>query len=349
MASTISEVGEKRLIAEVVRPLFDGDQPVAMLGNDCAEITVPAGHRLLISTDRIPADLIAFKLGILDHFSLGRYLVYLNVSDVLAGGGLPSGLLLTMGLPGSLRVDSFEEICRGAKTAALEYDCRIVGGDISGSSELSLAATAFGFVPEGQALNRWGARVGDLVFVSKELGLTPAAFALFLHNLDVGNDVRDRLERHLSCTRPSLKISRNLALSGFCTSCMDNTDGVAQCLSELAEESGVEIVVEAGRLTLPGEVFSVASLLRIDPLNLAFGPGHDLGLVGTIDPIAFSGFSSFAGGISVIGRVLEGNGVSLEAEDGVRSPFNVAGWDYFRNEIPRSRTSDPLELVNSGP
>ena len=97
---TIGEIGEKRLITEFIRPFFNETNAPEGVGDDCAMVATD-GATVLLSTDRVPADLISFRLGILDFEGLGRYLAVLNISDIAACGGTPKALLLNFGLPGT--------------------------------------------------------------------------------------------------------------------------------------------------------------------------------------------------------------------------------------------------------
>jgi thiamine-monophosphate kinase len=333
---TIADLGEKRLIAEFIRPFFDGEQSQRLIGDDCAILSIPEGHEVLVSTDRVPADLISFKLGIINYEELGRYLAYLNLSDIAACGGIPRALLLNMGVPGNLKISMFQDICRGVREAALESSCRIVGGDITSSNEISLSATSIGIAPAGKALRRSTARPGNKVFTTRPIGLTPAAFA---YHLGLRNRIESPdpyfLKEQFTRIYPLIKGGIALRESGFCTACMDNTDGISQSLTELATESCVSIVVEADRLKLPDMVLQVAKTLAIDPLELALGAGADFSLLGAIDDnsdreVLARHFEYF----QEIGRVEHGSGVYVEI-GGDTLPLEPKGWNYFVRELQK--------------
>src|SRR5262249_39276432 len=95
--ATVRDVGEKQLIEDTVKRVFDGDPAPAGVGDDCAVLPLPADSVLLATTDRVPADLIARRLGLMDSYGLGRYLACLNLSDIAACGGRPAGLLFNAG------------------------------------------------------------------------------------------------------------------------------------------------------------------------------------------------------------------------------------------------------------
>src|SRR5262245_60912053 len=177
---TIAEIGEKRLIEELIRPLFNPLNSPEGVGDDCAFIEIDVGHVMLLSTDRVPADLVAFRSGILDFRGLGGYLARLNISDIAACGGDPIGLLLNLGLPSETNYDNFRALCEGVLEVASRYSCRVLGGDLSASAELSLSATSFGSARRSEVLSRRGSKPGDTIFVSRPIGLTPAALKYYM-------------------------------------------------------------------------------------------------------------------------------------------------------------------------
>jgi thiamine monophosphate kinase len=80
-AASLRDVGEKTLIRDLVHPLLNPMSDEDSIGDDCAIVSVPPGFGVCASTDRVPADLVRFRLGILDHFGFGRYLAVLNLGD----------------------------------------------------------------------------------------------------------------------------------------------------------------------------------------------------------------------------------------------------------------------------
>src|ERR1039458_7881461 len=112
MKQPISTLGEKSLIRDFIKPYFNAKDDPAGIGDDCA--MVKFGEEIaLLSTDRVPSDLTAFKLGILDFYGLGDYLARLNLSDIAACGGRAVGLLLNLGLPNDIAYGDVQALCRG--------------------------------------------------------------------------------------------------------------------------------------------------------------------------------------------------------------------------------------------
>lgn len=330
----ISDLGEKRLIAEFVHPYFNSSDTLEGVGDDCAMLEASDGEFWLFSTDRVPADLISFRLGILDYAGLGRYLARLNISDIAACGGQPLALLLNLGLPDTLAYEDFKSLCRGFKEAAERHGCRVLGGDISSSVELSISATSIGRVKKPNVLSRRGAMKDDTIFISRPIGLTPAAFAYYLRCkkdtiLLSANEIA-QLDGQFTSLEPLISLGLSLSSSGYCNSCMDNTDGVGQSLLELSIASKARFVLKQEYINIPEVVTKIASNLEEDPLGLAFSAGADFSLVGTLRGkwSQKQATDHFGEGLEVIGQVEQGEGVFIETGNEI-VPVSFSGWNYF--------------------
>jgi thiamine-monophosphate kinase len=330
-AQTVSSLGEKLIIRDFIKPLFNANDDPAGVGDDCA--MVPFGDEVaLLSTDRVPADLTAFRLGILDYRGLGNYLARLNLSDIAACGGKAVGLLLNLGLPNDIPYTDVQSLCLGFADAAKRHGAVVLGGDITNASELSLSATSVGRAARARVLSRRAALPGDSIFSSRPLGLTPAAFLVFLGKLEAQFSAEDLalLRNQFSGLEPLLPLGQRLAESGECGACMDNTDGIGQSLSELSECSKRAFVISEAALRIPPIVENVSRVAGIPPLDFAFNGGADFSLVGTLrgDWTSDRATAQFEHPIEIIGKVENGTGVWIE--NGQRTPLTFRGWNYFQ-------------------
>ena len=116
----LSDVGEKTFIRDFIKPFFNVADDPAGVGDDCAMVSF-GNEVALLSTDRVPSDLTAFRLGILDYTGLGDYLARLNLSDIAACGGNPVGLLLNLGLPPDIAYEDVKKLCRGFESCARRH------------------------------------------------------------------------------------------------------------------------------------------------------------------------------------------------------------------------------------
>ena len=336
MISTLrmSEVGEKALIRDFIKPFFNSGDDPAGVGDDCAMVSF-GDEIVLLSTDRVPSDLTAFKLGILDFHGLGDYLARLNLSDIAACGGQAVGLLLNLGLPSDVAYDNVLALCRGFGARAERHGATVLGGDITSASELSISATSIGKAARGRVLTRRNAKPGDSIFISRPLGMTPAAFYIFLGKAEsqLSSDSMALLRRQFTDLEPMLSLGQALAVSDQCGSCMDNTDGIGQSLSELGDASKCAFVVDGSALRIPSVVDSVSQIVGLPAVSFVFNGGADFALVGTIRGQWSSerATSQFGHPLEIIGRVEAGQGVWIE--DGERKPLEFRGWNYFSSEL----------------
>lgn len=287
---------------------------------------------VLFSTDRVPADLTAFRLGILDHCGLGDYLARLNLSDVAACGGRPVALLLNLGLPANLAYEDAQAICQGFQRQASKANCRVLGGDMTTAVELSISATSVGVAKHNEVLTRRGAKAGDSIFLTRPAGLTPAAFEYFLgnHKLALSESDVTQLQQQFTAMTPMIELGRKLATSGSCTSCMDNTDGIGQSVTELSEASGVSFVIEETQIMIPELVLRVATQTKRNPLQFLFNGGADFSLIGTLQGKWTPDLakSQFGDSLEIIGYVESGTGVKI-IKNGVAEDLCFRGWNYF--------------------
>lgn len=331
----ISDIGEKQLISGFLRPLFNPTNEVGGVGDDCAMIEGLGGQVWLFSTDRVPSDLTAFRLGILDHAGLGAYLARLNISDIAACGGRPLAVLLNLGLPEDLPYEVFTSLCSAFGQVATACGCKVLGGDITSSRDISVSATAIGMAEAGRVLTRRGALPGDAIFISRPIGLTPAAFAFLLQGPDRPIALEPAEVEVLKAQftlDPMLAFGRRLTESGQCTSCMDNTDGLGQSLLELSTASGCAFVINSSDATIPPLVQKIASQAGEPQLRLAMSAGADFSLVGTLrgNVTPEQAAAQFGDAIQLIGHTEAGTGVLIETASG-RQPLDFVGWNYFRS------------------
>lgn len=335
----ISDFGEKKLIEQFIKPLFNPNNEPFGIGDDCSVIDCDNNEVILLSTDRVPADLISFKLGLIDYYGIGNYLAQLNISDIAACGGKPIGLLLNLGLPNNLFLNDFKKILQGIKNVIDRFDCKVLGGDITASSEISISATSIGKVQKGKVLKRRNAKIGDYIFVSRPIGLTPTAFEYFC-NLKPKRFLLKKSEENILLEQftdmyPLCNLGQKLSNLGLCTSCMDNTDGLGQSLLELSQLSGVSMQINNDKIFINQLTKDVCSQTDNDLIQFAFGAGADFSLVGTINgKISENEIKSYFGnGINIIGYVDQGQGVFIN-DNQSKSELEFKGWDYFMTAFP---------------
>ncbi len=287
------------------------------IGDDAAVLSGSSARQVLSVDAHVEG--VHFRRDWLSPREIGARAAAAALSDLAAMGARPRVVLLSLGLPRSVTDAELEDLALGVREACDEAGARVVGGNLSRASELSIHTTVVGSL-EGQALTRAGARVGHGVFVTGTVG----AAALGLAALEAGRRSEPLLAPFVTrWTRPRPRLSEGLALCEVASALIDVSDGLVVDLERIARASGVALQLEARTLPLaPGFAEACAALGR-EPLALALGGGEDYELAFTA-PLS-SGAARLA---TAIGVVLDGTpGVDVRGHDG--RALETRGFDHF--------------------
>lgn len=211
----------------------------AGVGDDCAVLDVPPGERLVMSLDTALED-VHFRRDWLTPEEVGYRATMAAMSDLAAMAATPLGVAAALSLPDSWRGD-FLRICDGIGEAVRWAGTRIVGGDLTRGSALSLTVTVLGHA--AAPMSRRGARSGDALWVTGRLG----GPLLALRAWERGTAPRDEHRARFAHPVARFDEARWLAEHGA-TAGMDVSDGVVAEASHLAAAGRVRIVLDLDRL-----------------------------------------------------------------------------------------------------
>jgi thiamine-monophosphate kinase len=239
------------------------------IGDDGAVLDIPRDRQVVVTTDTL-VEGVHF-LNTTDAQSLGHKALAVNLSDLASMGAQPAWFFLALTLPApDLRW--LESFAQGMGDLARSAGVVLAGGDTT-SGPLSITITAMGLVESGMALTRDGARNGELVVVSGQLG--EAAHALEV--LQAGGMPGPASRAALECPEPRLQLGRQLR--GLATSCIDISDGLIADLGHILEASAAGAEIDIDRL--PGSA-SLAGLAEGQRRQLQTSGGDDYELCFTI-------------------------------------------------------------------
>lgn len=338
MGDTLGDLGERRIIAELLAPRYGSNAPP--YGDDCAQLALPRREgRMVVTTDPCPPPM-AHALGFTDEYYRGWLLATINLSDLAAAGAEPVGLLTSLQLPATMQVKELLRLLDGLDACCAQGNAVVVGGNLKESPQIDVAATAIGWC-EGCALSRRGASVGDQLVVVGELGEFWAA-SLGVRRGLLERDPAQPILRNVLTPRARLRSAAALRRENLVTACIDNSDGLYPALIQLAEANGIAIRLEHDAFHFGARVLEVAQELDVDPTRFALGWG-DWQLIATCPPEHTARVAELAGRngdtVHVLGQIVEGSGVIL-GEDEEEGPLMALDSQRF---MPDSWFSSGLD------
>jgi len=308
---------------DLIRRFFQrpaGDGVEVGIGDDCAVLSATPGARWLVSSDMLVEG--RHFLSTVAPERLGHKALAVNLSDLAACGATPRGFTLALALP---RVDEgwLAGFARGLLALADASDCPLVGGDTT-QGPLNLCVTVFGEAPAGQALLRSGARAGDEIWVSGQLGDARLALEVFRGHLALDGAGFEAARRAMECPAPRLALGR--ALRGVATAAIDLSDGLLGDLGHILAASGVGARLDADALPR-------SALLAAQPLALqrqcGLAGGDDYELVFTAPPGA--ALPDVGVALTRIGTVEAAPGLRVVDARGAALEHGLAAFDHFKS------------------
>ncbi|OJV75016.1 MAG: thiamine-phosphate kinase [Cellulomonas sp. 73-92] len=316
----VREVSEDALLARIV-PLLPPGRATLLPSGDDAAVVAAADGRFVVTTD-VLVEGRHFRRAWSTGRDVGRRAAVQNLADVAAMGAVPTALVVALGLPGDLPVAWLEDLARGLADECGPLGVGVVGGDLSGGSEVTVAVTALGDLEGRAPVTRSGARPGDVVAHAGVRGRSAAGFALLAADLETLDDELVAAYRH-----PTSPVAAGpVAARAGATAMIDVSDGLLRDAGRLAAASHVLIDLDADAFAADrGRLAAVAEVLGEDPTAWVLGGGEDHGLLAT-----FPASALVPGPFVVVGRVLAApaDGAPEVLVGGAR-PSVPAGWDHF--------------------
>lgn len=333
----LNSLGEFGLIKHLTQFIeISNEGTVKGIGDDAAILDF-SDNQVVVSTDML-VEGVHFDLAYVPLKHLGYKSVSVNVSDIYAMNAQPKQITVSIAVSNRFSVEALEELYAGMLMACKKHQVDIVGGDTTTSkSGLIISITAIGQAKAEEIVYRNGAKEGDLLCVTGDLGAAYLGLQLlerekqiFMESPGVQPDLDGNdyiLERQLKPEArkdipPLLK-----ALEVKPTAMIDISDGLASEILHLTSQSKTGCNLYEEKIPIDPSTYNTAREFNLDPTVCALSGGEDYELLFTIRQEDFPKIKANPD-ITVIGHMTaERDGVNLITKGGTSHPLTAQGWD----------------------
>ena len=336
--ATLGEFGLIERLANGVQ--IHHPQTIKGIGDDAAVVKISDTESMVITTDLL-AEGIHFDLAYVPLKHLGYKAVAVNLSDVAAMNAVPRQITVSIALSNRFSVEAIDELYAGINSACEAYKVDLVGGDTTSSrAGLIISVTAIGVAKTDKIVYRSGAKPGQVVCVSGDLGAAYLGLQIlerekreFVENPDMkpkleGNDYL--IGRQLK-PEARMDVIYDLAEQGVVpTAMIDVSDGLASEVLHLSRQSGVGFAIYEDTIPLDNQAALAASDFGLVGTTCALNGGEDYELLMTFTQEDFEKVRKTMASLTAIGitRDLD-KGNYLHTRGGQQAEIKAQGWTSF--------------------
>ena len=253
---------------------------------------------------------------------------------------IPKQVTVSLALSNRFSVEAVEEIYEGIYAACKHYGVDLIGGDTTSSPRgLVISVTAIGQGERDKLVYRNGAKVGDLVCISGDLGAAYLGLQIlerekqmYLENPELQPDLEQQTYLVGKILKPEARkdIIEMFAANGIVpTAMMDISDGLASELHHICRQSGVGAYIEETGVSIHPDAQLQAINFKLDPITCALSGGEDYELLFTIDPKDVEKIK-YLPDIYIAGEIVpKEDGIKLHTKGGNVHPIMAQGWQHF--------------------
>ena len=287
-----------------------------------------AGHKLLVTTDTLVSG-IHFPAGT-DPEAIGHKALAVNLSDIAAMGGVPVWYTLSLTLPEDDE-DWLSGFSRGLHTLAGRHEVALIGGDTT-RGPLSITITVLGDGGAQSPIMRSGARPGDVIAVTGELGNAAMALRCLQHDAEAGLEPGLRL----ALDRPEPRLTEGLMMRAYAHAMIDISDGLTADLGHILATSGVGAEVDVESLPVTRQMMQAGASIGLDEAacrQLAMTGGDDYELCAVMSRAAYQqlrqAWRTALANLTMIGTITPSNGITLKNADDWPDEITMTGYRHF--------------------
>jgi thiamine-monophosphate kinase len=336
----IASLGEFGLIDHLTKNFeIQNASSIVGVGDDAAVID-HFGKQTIVTNDLL-IEGVHFDLMYTPLKHLGYKSVVVNLSDVYAMGGTPTQITLGLAFSNRFSLEALDEFYEGVHAACDFYGVDLIGGDTSTSQKgFIISVTAIGEVTPDKYVRRNGAKKGDLLCVSGDLGAAYLGLTflerekkIFLENPQIQPD----LEGEKYVIGRILKPEARKDIIGFLTdnditptAMIDISDGLSSEILHICTQSKVGCTLYEEKIPIAEDTRLAAYKFQLDPTACALSGGEDYELLFTIRQEDYDKITTNEE-ISVVGYITdEEEGKHIITKGGNRHPITAQGWNAFQ-------------------
>lgn len=336
----IQTLGEFGLIEHLAQKIeIHQKSTIKGIGDDAAVLQMPANMLTVVSTDLL-LEGIHFDLMYVPLKHLGYKAVAVNLSDIYAMNAQPTQITVSVGVDKRFSVQMLDELYAGIRAACRAYEVDIVGGDTCSSlTGFTISITAIGVVNANRIVYRNGAKAGEVICVTGDLGaayvglqLLEREKRLFLEN----PAMQPNLEEQAYVVGRQLKPEPRRDIIDVLQKCdiiptamIDVSDGLSSDLLHICKQSGVGCRLFEQNIPLHQDTVAMAQKFNINPLTCALNGGEDYELLFTV-PIQHVATLQNMHGIALIGRITHAHeGCKLFTSANNQYDLVAQGWKHL--------------------
>lgn len=335
----ISSLGEFGLIEHLTKNFeIKNASTILSIGDDAAVID-HFGKQTVITSDML-VEGIHFDLMYTPLKHLGYKSVVVNLSDIYAMNAAPTHITLNIAFSNRFSVEALDEFYEGVYAACEKYEVDLIGGDTSSSQKgFIISVTAIGEIAPEKIVKRSGAKKGDLICVSGDLGASFLGLTLlerekkiYLENPEVQPDLENEQYIVGRLLKPEAKkeiIDFFYAEDILPTSMMDVSDGLSSEILHICKQSNAGCVLYEDKIPVNDQAKQYAYKLELDPTACALSGGEDYELVFTLQQKDYEKIV-LNEQISVVGYITDiEEGVHIITKGGSTRQLTAQGWNAF--------------------
>ena len=308
------------------------------IGDDAA--VIDGGDEAIVVTTDMMVEGIHFDLMYHPLKHLGYKAVVINLSDVYAMNAQPQQITVSLGISNRFSVEALDELYAGINAACDMYNVDLIGGDTCSSNKgLVISVTAIGRTSKDNVTYRSGAKKGDIICVTGNLGAAYLGLQilerekqLYLSQPDIQPDLEGQdylIERQLKPEARKDAVQYMADHNIKPTSMIDVSDGVASEIKHICKASGTGAFIEEKHLPIKHDSEMMALKFQLDPSTCALNGGEDYELMFTVDPSDLDKVKVMPD-IYLIGEIVGAeDGVKLHSSGGKIHELKAQGWTHF--------------------